>query len=74
MFSYKNINEKIHWLNIHCKNDFIITINEDNKFNIRFNGKKIKENLSKYMVNKYLDMYERLLGNGKNLDKLLNIK
>ena len=46
MFKYKNINEKIHWLNIHCKGDFLITINEDKKFNIRFNGKKIKENLS----------------------------
>ena len=65
------INKKLHWLNLHCKNDFIVTINEDNeKFNIRFNGKKIRNNLSLHLLHKELDDFERKLSFGKDLDKL----
>ena len=65
------INKKLWWLNLQCKNDFIVTINEDNeKFNIRFNGKKIRKNLSLHLLNKELDDFERKLSFGKDLDKL----
>ena len=65
------INKKLHWLNLHCKNDFVVTINADNeKFNIRFNGKKIRNNLSLHLLHKELDDFERKLSFGKDLDKL----
>ena len=68
------INKKLWWLNLQCKNDFIVTINEDNeKFNIRFNGKKIRKNLSLHLLNKELDDFERKLSFGKDLDKLFKV-
>ena len=63
--------KKVHWLNLHCKNKFVITQNETNKkLNIRFNNKKIRQNLSKHLLNKQLDIFEKLLSFGKNLDKI----
>ena len=60
------IDKKIEWLNLHCKNKFVISINEDNKkFNIRFNNKKIIKDLSKHLLNKELDEFERKLSFGK---------
>ena len=68
------INKKLWWLNLQCKNDFIVTINEDNeKFNIRFNGKKIRKNLSLHLLKKELDDFERKLSFGKDLDKLFKV-
>ena len=66
------INKKLHWLNLHCKNDFIVSITENNKFNIRFNGKKIRENLSLHLLHRELDIFERKLSFGKDLDKIFN--
>ena len=64
-------NKKIEWLNMHCKNNFIISENESNgKFNILFNGKKIKNNLSRHLLNKELDILETKLAFGKDLDKI----
>ena len=72
MFKNFNIIKKIDWLNLHCKNKFIITINDHNKkFNLIFNNKKIKQNLSKHLLNKELNILEQKLSMGKNLDKIL---
>ena len=65
----KNINKKLDWLNIHCDNMFIISTNEEeNKFNIRvLHGNKNLErtNLTKYMLNKELDLLEHELSMGR---------
>ena len=63
--------KKVHWINLHCKNKFFITQNETNKkFNILFNNKKIRQNLSKHLLNKELDIIENWLSFGKNIDKI----
>ena len=72
MFKDLNIINKIKWLNIHCKNNFIVTMNDHNKkFNLIFNNKKIKQNLTKHLLNKELNILEYKLSIGKNLDKIL---